>query len=124
MSTANVPLVCKTSRQRAFQHSRGAIVILDSQNDHVDFFLCNREFYLLVPERVKAIVLDCFCFQEYLGTQRIRSRVKDHFNERIYYIFALYQFAWDLESPNNLEVYCELLNYESSLMMKKERRLK
>ena len=103
---------------------QGAIVILDSQNDHVDFLLSNREFYILVPKRVKAIVLDCLCFQEYLGTQRIRSRVKDHFNERIYYIFALYQFAWDLESPNNLEVYCELLNYESSLMMKKERRQK
>ena len=45
---------------------QGAIVVFDSQNDHVDFLLGNREFYRLVPERVEAVIIDDFCFQKEL----------------------------------------------------------
>jgi hypothetical protein len=51
---------------------QGAIVILDSQDDHVDFLLCNREFYLLVPERVKTVILNDFCCQKDFRVKRIR----------------------------------------------------
>ena len=45
---------------------QGAIVVFDSQNDHVDFLLGNWEFYRLVPERVEAVIIDDFCFQKEL----------------------------------------------------------
>ena len=62
-------------KAKSIPAQQGAIVILDSQNDHVDFLLCNREFYLLVPERVESIVLDYFCFQKDLRINRMRCWV-------------------------------------------------
>jgi hypothetical protein len=51
---------------------QGAIVIFDSQDDHVDFLLSNGEFHRLVPERVEAVIIDDFCFQKDLRVNRVR----------------------------------------------------
>ena len=77
---------------------QGAIVVLDSKDDHVDFLLSNWEFYRLVPERVEAVIVNDFCFQKELRVKRMRCWVQDHFHEGVYNIFALSYLARNLES--------------------------
>ena len=100
---------------------QGAIVVLDSQDDHVDFLLSNGEFYWLVPDRVEAVIVDDFCFQKELRVKRMRCWVQDHFNERVYNIFALFNLARNLESTKHFEVYLQLVFLIDLWLIKKER---